>query len=69
MKNFFKMRATDMTVGQTLLYIVLVYVIAFAAVIVACMMPQACEEIMDWVEEKADKIKEKLKKKPDPEMA
>lgn len=63
MKNFFKIKAADMTVGQTLLYIALVYIVAMLALVVALMMPQACESIFDWVEDQSKKLKRWFKER------
>ena len=63
MKKFFMTKITEMTVAQSILYILVVGVLSFAATFAALMMPQAAEELFDWVEDKVDSLKEKLTKK------
>lgn len=63
MKNFWKTKITEMTIGQSILYILVVMIVSIAATFAALMMPQAAEELFDWVEEKCDLVKEKVKKK------
>ena len=66
MKKFFNTKITNLTVAQSILYVLVVGILSFAATITALMMPQACESIFDWVEEKCDFVKEKFtKKKPE----
>lgn len=63
MKKFFSTKVTDLTVGQSILYVLVVGILSFAATFAALMMPQAAEELFDWVEEKCDLVKEKFTKK------
>lgn len=65
MKKFFNTKVTDLTVAQSILYVLVVGILSFVATIAALMMPQACESIFDWVEEKCDLVKEKFTKKPE----
>lgn len=68
MKNFFMTKITEMTVGQSILYILVVCILSFAATLAALMMPQAAEELFDWVEDKVDSLKEKFTKKSEKEI-
>lgn len=68
MKKFWKTKVTEMTIGQSILYVLVVCFLSFAATFAALMMPQACEDLFDWVEEKTDDLKEKFKKKPEKEI-
>lgn len=63
MKNFWKTRAQEMTIGQITIWIVL-YMI-FLVVVWAAMLvvPQHAEEIWDTIESWFDAIKERFLKK------
>ena len=63
MKKFFNTKVTDLTVAQSILYVLVVGILSFAATIAALMMPQAAEELFDWIEHVADSLKEKFTKK------
>lgn len=65
MKNFWKTKVTEMTIGQSILYVLVVMIVSIAATFAALMMPQAAEELFDWIEHVADSLKEKFTKKPD----
>ena len=65
MKKFFSTKISEMTIGQSVVYVLVIMIVSIAATFAALMMPQAAEELFDWVEEKADSLKEKFtKKKP-----
>lgn len=63
MKKFFSTKISEMTIGQSVVYVLVIMIVSIAATFAALMMPQACEDIFDWVEEKADWLKEKFTKK------
>lgn len=62
MKKFFSSRVQDMTVGQSILYVLLVSIMSAIFMIIGFMMPQCAEDLADWVSLKLEAAKKKLKK-------
>ena len=62
MKNFWSTRLMDMTIGQSILYILGITFVSVVVTVLALMIPQAAEELFDWCEEKATKFKRWLRK-------
>lgn len=63
MRKFFNTKTTEMTIGQTLIYMVLLMAVTLIGTILMLMIPQSAEEIIDWFSDKLDKVKSWFKRK------
>ena len=63
MKKFFASKVQDLSVGQSILYVLLVSIISIIFTVIALMMPQCAEDLADWFSLKLELAKKKLKKK------
>ena len=66
MKNFWRTRVQDLTIGQSVIYVLLVSVISLIFMVIGLMMPQCCEELADWASEKIKEARVRMAKKNQP---
>ena len=64
-KSFWNTKMSEMSIGQSFLWLLLYLIFIVVVMIAMIMVPQNADEIWDWCEDKVDKIKDWILKMKD----